>query len=87
MPLDIAWSFFWFSIFGIFFFDFVGFIFFFFDLFFHFSWSFYHCWLLYIWVFIRRVRFLDALGVVVQSSPLPLFPFSLPVAIGSILTV
>ena len=29
MPLDIAWSFFWFSIFGIFFFDFVGFIYFF----------------------------------------------------------
>ena len=86
MPLDIAWSFFGF-LFLAFFFDFVGFIIYFFELFYHFSWSFYHCWLLYIWVFIRRVRFLDALGVVVQSSPLPLFPFSLPVAVGSILTI
>ena len=83
MPLDIAWSFFGF----LFFFDFVGFKYFFFELFYHFSWSFYHCWLLYIWVFIRRVRFLDALSVVVQSSPLPLFPFSLPIAVGSILTI
>ena len=86
MPLDIAWSFFGF-LFLAFFFLILLVLYFFFDLFFHFSWSFYHCWLLYIWVFIRRGSFLDALSVVVQSSPLPLFPFSLPIAVGSILTI
>ena len=30
---------------------------------------------------------LDALSIVIQASPLPLLPFSLPIAVGSVLTI
>ena len=85
MPLDIARSFFFLVFFGIFFYFFVGFIIFFLIVFLTFSLIF----LSLVWNFTyglhRGVGGLDALGVVVHASTLPLLPLALPIAIGSVL--
>ena len=86
MPLDIAWSFFGFF-FLTFFFDFwLVLLFFFFDYFITFlDLPITACYFTY--GFHTACETLDALSVVIQASTLPLLPFPLPIAVGSVLTV
>ena len=86
MPLDIAWSFFGF-LFLAFFFDFlVGFIIFFLIYFITFLGLFITAGC-FTYGFHTACETLDALSVVIQASTLPLLPFPLPIAVGSVLTV
>ena len=85
MPLDIAWSFFGFFLFDIFF-DFWLVLLFFFDYFITFlDLLITACYFTY--GFHTACETLDALSVVIQASTLPLLPFAFPITIGSVLAV
>ena len=86
MPLDIAWSslvLFFFHFFLIFL---VGFIIFFLIYFITFL-DFFITAGCFTYGFHTVWGTLNALSIVIQASPLPLLPFSLPIAVGSVLTI